>query len=377
MKRIVPVILVLAALSGTVRADYYTGLEAYERGDYEAARREWLPLALAGDAETQYRLGRMYYHGQLGPDDAEAAKWYRLAAERSHRSAQNNLGLMYEQGRGVPNDPETAADWYRRAAEQGLAVAQVNLARMYDEGRGVAEDPAKAARWYERAASQKHVSAQYRLARMYDEGRGVERSPKKAAKWYRRAAKNGSAEARVALREVGYRQFAEEAAEWADTKRTERGPEPGAPPAPPPAAAGIEPPPARPAPERPAPAAAATEPAVDELQSRAAAGDPKAQFAFARRWATGAIGKPDMEQAARWYVAAAEGGHARAAYEAGLLYYRGRGVRSDLVQAHRWLSLAAERGVGDAERWLAEVDAKLSKKERAETERLLAGGSAD
>jgi hypothetical protein len=31
----------------------------------------------------------------------EAAHWYRLAAEQSILPAQNNLAMMYEQGRGV------------------------------------------------------------------------------------------------------------------------------------------------------------------------------------------------------------------------------------------------------------------------------------
>ena len=45
----------------------------------------------------------MYAKGQGVPQDyAEAVKWYRLAAEQGFAMAQDNLGLMYKNGQGVP-----------------------------------------------------------------------------------------------------------------------------------------------------------------------------------------------------------------------------------------------------------------------------------
>ena len=58
-------------------------------------------------------------------------KWYRLAAEQGYADAQNNLGVMYRKGQGVPQDDKTAVKWYRLAAEQGNADAQYNLGLMY------------------------------------------------------------------------------------------------------------------------------------------------------------------------------------------------------------------------------------------------------
>ena len=80
-----------------VGADYHEGLAAHRRGDYEAALAEWRPLAAQGDAESQYRIARMYHHGEGEKDDAAAANWYRKAAEQEHGKAQNNLGLLYEE----------------------------------------------------------------------------------------------------------------------------------------------------------------------------------------------------------------------------------------------------------------------------------------
>ena len=61
--------------------------------------------AEAGDAEAQFNLGTVYADGEGVPqDDAEAARWFRLAADQGLGEAQNNLGFMYDTGRGVPQD---------------------------------------------------------------------------------------------------------------------------------------------------------------------------------------------------------------------------------------------------------------------------------
>ena len=60
-------------------------------------------------------------------DDAEAVRWYRLAAEQGDASAQYSLGVMYDFGRGVLEDDAEAVRWYRLAAEQGDADAQNRL----------------------------------------------------------------------------------------------------------------------------------------------------------------------------------------------------------------------------------------------------------
>ena len=64
-------------------------------------------------------------------DDAEAVRWYRLAAEQGVASAQHNLGIMYETGRGgVRQSYAEAVRWYRQAAEHGHANAQYILGNM-------------------------------------------------------------------------------------------------------------------------------------------------------------------------------------------------------------------------------------------------------
>ncbi len=130
------------------------GQAACQRGDYATTLREWRPLAKQGDAAAQNNLGVMYKMGLGVPQDyAEAVRWHRKAAEQGDAIAQNNLGVMYAKGQGVPQDDAEAVKWFRKAAEQGYAGAQFNLGFMYYNGRGVPQDYAQAHMWFNLAAS--------------------------------------------------------------------------------------------------------------------------------------------------------------------------------------------------------------------------------
>ena len=79
--------LTLALLLGSAgiswSADFQKGVTAYESGDYATVLREWTPLAEQGNAVAQYNLGVMYDNGRGVPqDDKTAVKWYTLSAEQ-------------------------------------------------------------------------------------------------------------------------------------------------------------------------------------------------------------------------------------------------------------------------------------------------------
>ncbi|MCY4426066.1 MAG: tetratricopeptide repeat protein, partial [Halieaceae bacterium] len=90
----------------------------------------------------------------ISEDNAEAAAWFRKAAEQGHATAQFVLGLVYANGQGVPKNDTEAARWYRMAAEQGHATAQFVLGLMYAKGEGVRGDDVKAYAWLSIAAAQ-------------------------------------------------------------------------------------------------------------------------------------------------------------------------------------------------------------------------------
>ncbi len=141
-------VLFAIALARPAVAGLDEGKEAFERGDYQTAMRELLPLAEQGVAEAQLGVGVMYANGQgVAQNSTEAAKWFRQAAEQGLADAQTRLGAMHFMGIGVAKSDGEAARWYRRAAEQGHPQAQFNLASMYSVGRGVAQDNVLAYMW--------------------------------------------------------------------------------------------------------------------------------------------------------------------------------------------------------------------------------------
>jgi TPR repeat protein len=137
-------------------------------------------------------------------DYAKAYQLMLLDAEQGNAIAQTNVGLMCNDGLGVPQDEKKAVWWYRLAADQGYPRAQYYLGTMFEEGHGVPQDYKEAAKSYRLAAIQGYVKAQFKLGLMYLRGQGVMQSNESAYAWWSVAATNGHEEA------LKYRASAEE-----------------------------------------------------------------------------------------------------------------------------------------------------------------------
>lgn len=124
------------------------GVMLQSRGRFAEAAQWYKRAASLGVATAAYDMGTLYYNGQGVPqDDAEALRWFRLGAERGDAYGEFQLGMMYGLGRGVAADPAAEFGWYAKAARQGLPAAQYNLAVMYHNGEGTAADDAQAYAW--------------------------------------------------------------------------------------------------------------------------------------------------------------------------------------------------------------------------------------
>ena len=96
------------------------GLTAAQSGDFATALREWTPLAEQGKFDAQYNLGMMYDNGKgVLQDYKTAVKWYRLAAQQGNALAQGNLGVMYAFGNVVLKDYVYSHMWGNIAATNG------------------------------------------------------------------------------------------------------------------------------------------------------------------------------------------------------------------------------------------------------------------
>ena len=151
----------ILAWPGLALADFASGLDAFDRGDYAQALSQFKPLASAGNARAEYRLGVCYAKGLgVARDFGRAAQWLRKAADQGYARAENDLGILYDQGRGVAADPAQAAQWFGKAAARGNGAAQLNLATLYLDGRGVPKDPMLAFAWANAASDSGEYNAE-------------------------------------------------------------------------------------------------------------------------------------------------------------------------------------------------------------------------
>lgn len=79
---------------------------------------------------------------------AEAAKWYKEAADLGHNVASFLYGELLEQGSGVVQNYAEASRRYRDAAEGGYAEAQNRIGVKYAEGKGVQKNMLEAMKWF-------------------------------------------------------------------------------------------------------------------------------------------------------------------------------------------------------------------------------------
>ncbi|HZF93631.1 MAG TPA: SPOR domain-containing protein [Allosphingosinicella sp.] len=171
--------------AGSAFADVRAGIEAWRAGNYEAAIREWRPLADAGDADAQFNLGQAYRLGRGVPANLPLAhEWFEKAARQGHGQAEANLGLSLFQN----NQRERAVPWLTRAAERGDPRAQYYLGTAHFNGDLVALDWPRAYALMKQAADQGLPQARQSLTQMEphlspsDRARGTEMAAAMAAR---------------------------------------------------------------------------------------------------------------------------------------------------------------------------------------------------
>ncbi len=118
-------------------ADVKDGVDAWSRGDYSAAIRQWQGPAEKGDPDAQFNLAQAYKLGRgVSQDLAKAEQLFARAAAQGHLQAADNLGLLIFQ-RG---DHGGAMPYIKAASGRGDPRAHYVLGLAYFNGDGVAKD---------------------------------------------------------------------------------------------------------------------------------------------------------------------------------------------------------------------------------------------
>jgi hypothetical protein len=131
MKRLGIGVCALLFAAAAFGGPYEDGLAAFDRGDYAAALRAWLPLAEQGHRTAQFSVAVLHEKG-LGtpPDLREAARWYLKAAQQGDLEAAYNVATFYAAGTGFDRDEEQARRWYAQVVgnpQSGAAASAIKL----------------------------------------------------------------------------------------------------------------------------------------------------------------------------------------------------------------------------------------------------------
>ena len=112
IRRGIVALALLATLPGApvaVGQTFDEAVAAYDRGDYATAVQGFLVHAEQGDAAAQFNLGVMYNNGRgVLKDEAEAVRWYRLAADAAAQFRATPLPTGWPPSRATPLPSSTS-----------------------------------------------------------------------------------------------------------------------------------------------------------------------------------------------------------------------------------------------------------------------------
>lgn len=156
-------VLIVSMAAAPALADVKAGVDAWSRGDYPAAVKEWRQPAIDGDADAQFNLGQAYKLGRGVPADlTQAEDWYRKAALQGHLQAEDNYGLvMFQNG-----NRQGALPWIQKSAARGEPRAQYVLGTALFNGDMIAKDWVQAYALMTRASASGLAPASASLAQM-------------------------------------------------------------------------------------------------------------------------------------------------------------------------------------------------------------------
>lgn len=124
-------------------------------------------LALQGDVQSQFELGRMYSKGYGTDIDPRLAMlWYNKAILKDHPEAEFELGMMYLDGILIESNYEQAFLNLEKAASHDHPQAIYQLGQMCEKGLYLDFDLQKAKEYYEKAVTLKNIDAKYALGRI-------------------------------------------------------------------------------------------------------------------------------------------------------------------------------------------------------------------
>ncbi len=183
------------------------GSDAYRRGNFKKALRNWTRLANRGDVFAQWRLGNMHRKGTgVERNAGKAFDYYRRCAEQHRETSRYTehtrvtvdcyVQLAHYFRTGIKsakikrNLPHALKLYKFTATHFGHPGAQYSIGRMYLTGKGLRKNVSKGLRWLNLSAQKRYAPAQAQLGEIYWAGKGVKPNRVRGLMWYMLAQEN-------------------------------------------------------------------------------------------------------------------------------------------------------------------------------------------
>jgi TPR repeat protein len=266
--------------------------------------------AEAGDPAAMRALGTAAFDAQkaslnradIRRNEAEAIRWYKMAADKGDAAAMHLLGVLYA-SRDASAPPPTPAP----PVEAGQERFQVEIGD--DDDRSEDPNMQEAVRWFRMAADKGDANGMFGLGTSYADGSGVKPNGQEAVRWLSRAAELGNTDAMVNL---GF-YYARGGSVAKDNARS-----------------------------------------LEWYRRAADLGNPVAMFTLGVKAHEGEGVERSYAEAVRWERMAADKGYAAAMLNLGHYYARGEGVPKNEAESLRWYRLAATNGSREASELLSQ-----------------------
>lgn len=290
-------------------ADNVDPAQACERGNRDDRLLQCEKAAQAGDGHAAHVIARIHRFGLYGQpvNQAEATRWYRVAAEMDGGQAYTQLGIRSLCGIGTLKDEKAARRWFAKGVDAGVVSAISWHALMLLDGRGGKQDLANARRQYLEASEQGDISALIRVG--VDLARtGSSEDARRARDLFRQAeakALESSVLGTGVYSSLGH--VAAFAHFQASVERENQ--------------------------------------VSQQLEAQAGPDQPDAAFELGQRYLMGLTPTGiDKSKAFHWFRVAALEGHTAAQFALAQLWMRGWGTTKDMAAGVTWLERASIRG---------------------------------
>ena len=286
-------------------------------------------LSTASSAKSDYKKAYRYEKGiKVRKSQKNAIKWYKKAANKSHRKAQYRLGILYYKQKNY----KKAKYWLEKRAKDGEPDAQYHHANILRFGLGTKQRTSSARKWYLKAAKQGHKHAQYELGLMFKKGIGAKKNLKTAKKWFRKAAKQNHKHAKQALKSLSNSKSRSAKAKIVNNPKKAQKPK-----------------------------KTAQQRFLEKNIKLAKAGDIKAQYNLGKAYKTGKNAPKSAKESLKWLGKAAHANHAEAQYLLASIYFEGSDAATkNLDKAKTWYGKAADNEHKKANKKLDKISSSLS-----------------